>query len=1106
MSRFGKFNAQDIADSVSAWMTKNIPEMDTATEKTVQTQKKSQDILGKSEKSIEQTLDPKFMNNLLKAMDNGDLPKELFPDDFRSYKNSLWYKVKDPDEVDAVIEVIGKYYEKARIKGRRGDRKGVLKDKVVKDLAGELNLQIDDVLRRNIGDIYNVEQMYGSIELLKRFRVALHNSLKRAMAKGAGDREKIFAMQMTQTYSALTNQIMGARAEIGRSFRILKTMKGSLDNIGDEDQAINDIFDKTEGREMTESKLEALYGIIDRDPTRAAKGAREINLATTRSMLYQVYYNNLLNGVTTQAVNLGAGVIYQHFWHMSRMFGGGYGSIRNKVMGKDTGGLTFENALSSYYGYISSIYDGLRIAGSSFLTGKSIDTFSKIPYGGTQGKITTRNLVYNAIKNKDRLTLGKNKTGSSVRERLENDPEYLADEPYFQVIDSILDFSTRAAPRMMKSGDDFMKYIFYRSQLHTYAYKQVSEEVATGALPAKDFGKRMDEIMNDPSKQAPEIRLESMDVARETVLQRPMDKIGQSINRFLKEDKGGGAAGALGEGFAKVLVPFFNTLYNLTKVGLEVTPGVNATMAMFDIGKLGKMLRSSDPIQRDMAKGHLITSHLLTLPFMLGAMNGYVQGGSPQGMNTQQTRKMQILRNGPQDYSIVIPWGSIDPEGKYLGELHNGKDKSYAIDRLDPLGIFLSNGYAIAQLIESTDDDKALGDAMVKFTFNVFGKIQDSSFATGIADFIEIFTTEQLATDKFVRWGAKSLSNFVPFTGRFGANVEQLFDQDDEGNVIARQGNLPAVFRMQNEEGVDMIFIDNGDGSYDMVPEKDRNLGETSLEKFAIDFQNEIDKKTNRRTLPRKLNYWGEQAYDDPRVGGDWAVTYSPIASRDMPYNREELIDFGLFNEDDFTSLPLMFNNKRANEIANARDLRGFTSWKSMIDIIGVMGEMERLGTPPRNHPNFISMQGFKIPLNADQRNSFIRFINGDFSQLSEDQRTEAAAALSPEYYEFFTSGDTFKDRLRSLIKSEEYFLYGNDDDITDTARSKLINKQINFHTLGKSTQKQRSLEDLDTIPLDGPQRLLTIMYPDLKEKALYLNNTVNKRNIEPLRDILEGN
>ena len=93
MSRFGKFNAQDIADSVSAWMTKNIPEMDTATEKTVQTQKKSQDILGKSEKSIEQTLDPKFMNNLLKAMDNGDLPKELFPDDFRSYKNSLHWKI-----------------------------------------------------------------------------------------------------------------------------------------------------------------------------------------------------------------------------------------------------------------------------------------------------------------------------------------------------------------------------------------------------------------------------------------------------------------------------------------------------------------------------------------------------------------------------------------------------------------------------------------------------------------------------------------------------------------------------------------------------------------------------------------------------------------------------------------------------------------------------------------------------------------------------------------------------------------------------------------------------------------------------------------------------
>ena len=1105
MSRFGKFNAQEIADKVSEFLTKGIPEMETGTEKIVKTQKRTQEVIKEPGKSLEQTLDPNFMSNLLKAMEKGDLPKELFPDDFNSYKNSLWYKVNDPDQVDAVIEVIGKYYEKARIKGRRGDRKGVLKDSVVKDLAGELNLSIDDVLGRNIGDIYNVEQMYGSIELLKRFRVALHKALKRAVGDGAGDREKIFAMQMTQTYSALTNQIMGARAEIGRSFRILKTMKGSLDGIGDEDQALKDIFDKTEGREMTEAKLEALYGIIDRDPTRAARGAREINIASTRSMLYQIYYNNMLNGLTTQSVNLGAGVIYQHFWHLSRMMGGAQRSMINTIKGEE-GGLTFNNALSSYYGYISSIYDGLRIMSSSFLTGKSVDTFAKIPYGGAQGKITTRNLVYNAIKNKDRITLGKNKAGSTVRERLENDPEYMADSPFFQIVDSLLDISTRAAPRFMKSSDDFMKYIFYRSQLHTYAYKQVSDEVAAGTLQAKDFNQRMSEIMNDPSKQAPEVRLESMDVARETVLQRPMDKYGQAINRFLKEDKGGGPGGAAVEGMAKLLVPFFNTLYNLTKVGVEVTPGFNAILASMPDTKLGKMLRSQDPIQRDMARGHLITSTLLTMPLVLLAANGYVQGGTPQGMNTQQARRMQILRNGPQDYSIVVPWGSIDPEGKYLGSLHDGKDKSYQIDRLDPMGIFLSNAYAIAQLAEATDDDKALGDAMVKFISNVGSKIMDSSFAVGLADFTEIFTSEQTATDKFVKWGARSLSNFVPFTGRFGANVEKLFDQDEDGNVIARQGDLPAVFRMQNEEGVDMIFVDNGDGSYDMVPEKNKFVGETALENFGTIFESEIDKKIERRTLSRRLNYWGQQAYEDPKIGGDWAVTYSPIASRDMPYNRQDLVDMGLFLEDDFSSLPLMFNNKKANEIANARDLQSHGSFKSMIDIIGVMGEMERLGSMPRSHPNFIAMQGFKIPLTADQRNSFIRFINGDFSELSEDQKTEAAASLSPEYYEFFSSGETFKDRLNQLVKSEEYFVYGSDDDITDTSRSKLIEKQINFYTRGKTPGKQASFEEFDTIPLDGPQRLLTILYPDLREKALYLANTVNKRNIKPLTEVLGGN
>ena len=58
-------------------------------------------------------------------------------------------------------------------------------------------------------------------------------------------------------------------------------------------------------------------------------------------MLFQVYYNNLLSGIDTHMVNLGAGVVLQHFHHLARFAGGTKGSI-NKMLNKQYKGLTFK--------------------------------------------------------------------------------------------------------------------------------------------------------------------------------------------------------------------------------------------------------------------------------------------------------------------------------------------------------------------------------------------------------------------------------------------------------------------------------------------------------------------------------------------------------------------------------------------------------------------------------------------------------------------------------------------------------------------------------------------------------------------------------------------
>ena len=1102
MARFGKFKASEIAAEIKKWLTKDIPELQTGTEKVVKTQAKAQEITGEGAgKAPAQLIDNKFIKNLEKAVSENRLPPELFPKDFDSYKNSLWYKVKDENDIEALIEVLGKKYQKNVQKYRRGEG-GVLKDAVVKDLADELNISIETLQNRKIGSVYNVEQMLGAINLLKDFKVHLKIALKKAVSENAGTKEKAFAMQMTQTYASVLNQVMGARAELGRSFRILREMKKASDISVNEEQALTAIMDNTGGKEFNEQKLEAIYGIINSNEGSAARAIRQINLASNREMLFQVYYNNLLSGVDTHMVNMGAGIVLQHFHHLARFAGGTKGSI-HKMLDKQHKGLTFKAALAGYYGYMQSMVDGFRVFSSSLLTGQSIDTFSKVPIDDSisGGKINVRNLTYN--------TAGK--VSKRLRERIEQDPSYLADNVFFKGADAVLDISTRYAPRFMKAADDMLKFMFYRSEMHTYAYTKAMDEVENGIIADKDFSLRVKQIINDPINQAPDIRLKSIEAARETVLQRKLDKFGAAINAVLKEQTNIPGSAVWGT-LSKIIVPFFGTLYNLTKVGVELTPGINIAMATKMKGsRLYEMLHSTDPIQRDMAQGHLIASHTMVFMSTLMAANGYQKGGDPIYGNQRDNDTLRFMKTGPDEYSILIPWSRLDPDGEYKGVLHDGKDTSYQINRLDPVGQWLALGYNIAAVGE-VKSEQELAEAVLKATLSVGEKTLSSSFAVNIADTIEIFSSDYGAGDpkqftkKLIKWGARNVSNFVPGSSRMRMNIEKLGDIDENGNIIARTGNLPDIFTVEDaNDGKIKTFVDNGDGTYAMV-EKATGLADDVLNTFNTELGNEVKKRMDRKDLPIAIDWWGREGTEDPRVGPN-GVLYSPIKYRDMPWQQQDLIDTGLFTEDDLKkTVPLLYRNQKFDEIANFRTEDGKSIFGTVLDKVGIAGEFERLSFGPSNHPSYLSIRGQRIPLSRDQYNDYKKLINGDFSVLPKDVLEEATNYVSPEYYEnVMMPGVSLKDNLKTLMTSDAYYVYGSDDDMATTSREKMINNIINFHRHGKPEQFKNSFEESENlrIGLDGPDKLLLLKYPDLKYKALELTKNINDRNIKPLRDVI---
>ena len=1118
MGRFGKFNAAEMAKEVQKFFTKGIPELEQYSEKTLKKQVKAQDLLKekgspediinkgklkKGEQGPELLINKQFIKNLEKAASKNQLPPELFPGNFDSFKNSLWYKVKDENDIDALIEVVSKHYSKSALEARRGNKKGVLKDEVVKELADELNISIKTLQNRRIGSVYTVEQMYGAIKLLKDFRKVLKLALKKAVSENASGQEKAFAVQMTQTYSSVLNQVMGARAELGRSFRILREMKNGFDQIQDEDKALQAVFDSIGGKELNERKLEALYGIIENNENSVARATRQLNLASTRDMLFQVYYNNLLSGIDTHMVNLGAGVVLQHFHHLARFAGGTKGSV-NKMLNKQYKGLTFKQALAGYYGYMQSMIDGTRVFASSLLTGRSIDTFSKVPIDDSisGGKITVRNLTYNSA----------GKVNKRLRERLEEDPTFLNDNAFTQGADAILDVSTRYAPRFMRAADDMLKFIFYRSELHTYAYNKAMQEVENGVIADKDFSLRVKEIINDPIKQAPDIRMKALDAARDTVLQRRLDKFGSAIYGVLKEQANVPGSAVWGTAL-KVIMPFFGTLYNLTKVGVELTPVLNLGLASMPGSKLNTMLKSGNQMERDMAIGHLIASHGMVFMSVLAAQNGYVKGGDPVFSSKRDAQALKFMKTGPDEFSIVVPWSRIDPDGEYKGVIHDGKDRSYQINRLDPAGQWLALGYNIAQMGEAEENE--ISEAVVRAILSVGEKTLSSSFAVNIADTIEIFTDDYGTGDpsnftrKLIKWGARNVNNFIPTSSRMRMNINKLGDIDEEGNLIARSGDLPDIFTVEDpDDGQIKIFVDNGDGTYEMIdkPSGVVESGKDMINAFNFELQNELNKRKDRDELQQSVDWWGRDATEDPRVGPG-GVIYSPVKYRDMEWNTQDLIDSNIFSEDDVKkTVPLLHKNEQFDTIANLRTEDGKPLFNNILNIVGVAGEFERLSYGPSNHPAYISIRGQRIKLNREQHNDYKKMINGDFSSLPPSVLENIEAYVSPEYYENVMANNvTLKQNLMNLFNSDMYYIYGSDDDTATTSREKMINDTIQFHRHGKPEQFKNSFETSENLRLglDGPDKLLMLKYPDLKYKALELLKNINDKNMKPLRDVI---
>lgn len=182
-------------------------------------------------------------------------------------------------------------------------------------------------------------------------------------------------------------------------------------------------------------------------------------------------------------------------------------------------------------------------------------------------------------------------------------------------------------PARVRAGvNEGQRAIGEGAELYAQAYKTARAEGAA------DLRARMQELIANPTEKMQAAMEAYGDEA--TFTQSP-DSIARGINQLRYIQVGGARP-------FEFVVPFFNTVYNLTKTGIQHTP-------LGFVSLLDKEVRA-DPVARRQAITRASVGTGAMALLSLKAANGEMTGGVPE----DQAERAQFFADGKQPYSIKI--------------------------------------------------------------------------------------------------------------------------------------------------------------------------------------------------------------------------------------------------------------------------------------------------------------------------------------------------------------------------------------------------------------------------------------------------------------------
>lgn len=478
-----------------------------------------------------------------------------------------------------------------------------------------------------------------------------------------------------------------ASSEAGRALNIHKKMVST--------NRIANAFAKLK-RSLNVRELAEFKTLNFENPLEVKRFIDRLGDPSLKDYVYEYWYNSILSGIPTHLVNVTSNTAWSLFQLPHRALVGSIDALVSKFKGR------------TRQIYASEIIPMLAGYKTGFLKGKN----------RALELIRTNKVI--AFEDKWSMDVG-----HGISSAFERSP-YAA----LRKIAPLISAPTRA----LRAMDVWANSIAFDGQLNALANRAAKQKGLKGIQKEK-FIK---DFMENPSD---EVLAECQQYAKYNTFTDDPDKITQWIiqgRNILPGEVG------------RFVIPFVNTISNITKRGLEMTPGVGLVKEIVS-RKMGR----GQPLKEVIAKQ--IEGAVLGLWVLYKVSDEEITGAVPES----KTAREAFYRQGKQAWSIKIG------------------DKWYQYRRIEPFNTVIASVALAHDKIKNAKDDETATQIFGNVVDGLLQNFIDSSYLQGLTNILDKYSGRKGMVQR-------QLASFVPYSG-FWRSINKAIEKAETGKVTLKE-------------------------------------------------------------------------------------------------------------------------------------------------------------------------------------------------------------------------------------------------------------------------------------------------------------------------------